>query len=362
MPERGLTHLRIDSVAFGGDGVARHGGKVIFVPLTLPGEEVLAEITKSTASFDRAELRKIVIPSAARTQPRCRYFGICGGCAYQHATYDLQLAIKRAQVRETLTRLGGFADPEVAEVIPAPASYGYRNRITVHTQGGVTGFVSRAGGTIVEIERCEIATEEVNAQLSKMLKEIPPARRRGHLTVRPQEHARTFHQTNSAVGEMLVRTVYDLVPNGLDLLIDVYCGTGAFALACRDRARQVIGIDWSAHNIEAARRDAGHAGIEYLCEDAGIGVKRILESRMTKADLTALILDPPREGLKRAVRSILREVPARWLVYVSCNPATFARDARDLNAVYRIQSVQPLDMFPQTAEIELVARFERRPG
>jgi 23S rRNA (uracil1939-C5)-methyltransferase len=360
MPERKLTHLKIDSIAFGGDGVGRHGGKVVFVPLTLPGEEVVAEITKSGASFDRAELRKVVVPSEARTQPRCRYFGICGGCAYQHATYDKQLEIKRAQVRETLARLGGFDVFDVAEVIPAPAPYGYRNRITVHTQGGFTGFVSRTGSTIVEIDRCEIATEEVNARLAAMLNEIPPARRAGHMTLRAKKDARTFHQTNTAVGEILVRAVYDLVPPDLDLLIDAYCGTGAFAMACRDRARHVIGIDWSAHNIQAAQREAGHQGIEYLCEDVCVGLKRVVELRMMEQNLTAVILDPPREGLGPAVRAALRETPAKWLIYVSCNPATFARDAKDLGAIYHMQSVQPLDMFPQTAEIELVARFERR--
>ncbi len=360
MPERTLTPLKIQSVAFGGDGVARHGNKVVFIPFTLPGEEVLAQITTTGASFDRAHLSRVLISSPGRTTPRCQYFGRCGGCAYQHATYEEQLKIKRAQVRETLARLGGFDALEVAEVLPAPAPYGYRNRITVHTKGAITGFVSREGDTIVEIKRCEIAEEGVNARLAALLEKVPPARRGKHVTLRAEDDVRTFHQTNTAVGDMLVRTVKDLVPSGLSLLIDAYCGTGAFALACRDHARQVIGIDWSAHNIEAAQRKKGQFSIEYICEDVATGLRRIFDHFLTQPDFTAVILDPPREGLSRSVRQILLEMPPLWLVYVSCNPATFARDAKELSAVYQVNRVQPLDMFPQTAEIELVARLERR--
>src|SRR6185369_15468468 len=141
--------LEISDVAFGGKGVARHEGKVFFVPFTIPGEKVVARVTRQKKNFAEAELVSVAIPSPNRVAAPCPYFERCGGCSYQHIAYERQVAFKAAQVEQTLRRVGRLAHVPMRPPIAAPAPYGYRNRIRVHSAGGITGFYAHDARALV---------------------------------------------------------------------------------------------------------------------------------------------------------------------------------------------------------------------
>ncbi len=163
-----LVDLKIEDVAFGGKGVAREQGKAVFVPYTIEGELVSAEIVREKKQFAEADLVEVKESSPNRVAPECPYFGRCGGCAYQHIDYQHQLAIKWRQVRDALQRIGKLKDVPMRPIIPSPRQYAYRNRITVHAQDGVIGFFRRDSHRLLDIERCPISRDEVNHALAEL--------------------------------------------------------------------------------------------------------------------------------------------------------------------------------------------------
>jgi len=343
-----VVDLKIEDVAFGGKGVGRESGKAVFVPYTIEGETVSAEIVREKKQFAEAELVEVKQSSPDRVEPQCPYFGRCGGCAYQHISYGHQLAIKWRQVRDALQRIGKLKDVPMRPIIPSPDQYAYRNRITVHAQDGVIGFFRRDSHRLIDIERCPISSDEVNRTLTEL--RAQPYVRDGHYTLRALATARVFSQTNDAVANALRDLIVDLVPPNQQLLIDAYCGAGFFAKALLDKFERVIGIDWDRFAIAAAKENASEKET-YIAGDVETELLRPLESRRS----TTLIVDPPATGLSAGVRKALIDLAPQTLIYVSCNPPTLARDLRDLQDKFIIESVTPLDMFPQTAEIEVVA-------
>lgn len=342
--------LTIRDVAFGGKGVARHDGKVIFVPFVLEGEVVLAAPEKEHKSFTEARLTRVLQPSPDRIEPPCPYFTRCGGCAYQHATYPHQLTIKHAQVHDTLRRIGKI-EATVDDTIPSPLPLGYRNRITIHVRDGQVGFFKTGGQDLLPIERCLLASDSVNDQLADLRRQRP---RDGHYTLREHRETRTFRQTNDAVAALLADAVAAALPNHGPLLIDAYCGSGFFLKKFLARFDQAIGLEWSQYAVATARENvAPHE--TYQQGDVAL----LLEDTLTWAPPgTVLLLDPPAEGLApQVIRSILAHPPAR-ILYISCNPSTLARDLGKLASAFQLSRVQPFDMFPQTAEIEVLATLQ----
>jgi tRNA/tmRNA/rRNA uracil-C5-methylase (TrmA/RlmC/RlmD family) len=357
-----LVDLRIEDVAFGGKGVAREDGKAVFVPYTIEGEIVSAEVVREKKQFAEAELIEVNEMSPHRVTPECPYFGRCGGCAYQHISYEHQLAIKWRQVRDALQRIGKLKDTPMRPIIPSPRQYAYRNRITVHAQGGVIGFFRRDSHRLIDIERCPISSDEVNRALAELRAQANV--HDGHYTLRASPGVRVFSQTNDQVANALHDLIVDLVAPNQELLLDAYCGAGFFAKTLLDKFERVIGIDWDRFAIEAARQDATDketyiAGDveEELQSGAFQSAPRQLESRRS----TTLIVDPPAIGLSEAVRKAIVDLAPATLIYVSCNPPTLARDLRELQDKFIIESVTPLDMFPQTAEIEVAASLRAVP-
>src|SRR2546430_15548011 len=349
MNVRGVD-LEIEDIAFGGKGVAREQGKAVFVRYTIESELVSAEIVREKKQFAEAEIVDVKQASPDRVEPQCPYFGRCGGCAYQHMSYEHQLAIKWRQVRDALERIGKLKDVPMRPIIPSPEQYGYRNRITVHAQDGVIGFFRRDSHTLLDIERCPISRDEVNRALAELRASRNRGIRDGHYTLRASAGARVFSQTNDAVANALRDLIVDLVPPNQQLLIDAYCGSGLFAKALLDKFERVIGIDWDRFAIAAVKENASEKET-YIAGDVETELLRPLESRRS----TTLIVDPPATGLSAGVRKALIDLAPQTLIYVSCNPPTLARDLRDLQDKFIIESVTPLDMFPQTAEIEVVA-------
>src|SRR6266404_3693500 len=195
-----LVDLKIEDVAFGGKGVAREQGKAVFVPYTIEGELVSAEIVREKKQFTEADLVEVEQSSPNRVAPECPYFGRCGGCAYQHIDYEHQLAIKWRQLRDALQRIGKLKDVPMRPIVPSPRQYAYRNRITVHAQDGVIGFFRRDSHRLLGIERCPISRDEVNRELADLRGRDP---RDGHYTLRASSSRRVFSQTNNEVADAL---------------------------------------------------------------------------------------------------------------------------------------------------------------
>ena len=362
-----LVHLKIEDIAFGGKGVGREQGKATFVPYTIEGELVSAEIVREKKQFAEAELVEVKESSPHRVTPECPYFGRCGGCAYQHIGYEHQLAIKWRQVRDILHRIGKFKDVPLRPIIPSPKQYGYRNRITVHAQDGVIGFFRRDSHRLIDVERCPISCDEVNRELMDLRGRNP---RDGHYTLRTSSSRRVFSQTNDEVADALRNLIVDLVPPNQDLLIDAYCGAGFFAKALLNKFERVVGIDWDKFAIAAAKEDATEketyiAGdVEEELQQVGAvhpnrpPVNDIDRRPLGSIAPATIIVDPPATGLSANVRRSILDLASTTLIYVSCNPATLARDLKELHGKFTINSVTPLDMFPQTAEIEAVAHLQ----
>src|SRR5207302_6367731 len=204
-----FVDLKIEDIAFGGKGVGRAQGKVIFVPYTIYGEIVYAEVVREKKQFAEAELADVKQLSPHRVEPQCPYFGRCGGCAYQHIDYEHQLAIKWRQVRDALQRIGKLKDVPMRPIVPSPTQYAYRNRITVHAQDGVIGFFRRDSHRLIDIECCPISREEVNRALAE-LRERKHVRD-GHYTLRSASESRVFSQVNDEVAQALRNLIIDLV-------------------------------------------------------------------------------------------------------------------------------------------------------
>jgi 23S rRNA (uracil1939-C5)-methyltransferase len=352
--------MEINDIGFGGRGVGRVNGIACFVPGVIEGEKVRVKIAKVKSRMMEAWLLEVLEPSPYRIEAPCPVFLQCGGCSYQHIDYPHQLHVKETQLREALRRLGGLIDPPVAAMIPSPEPYGYRNRIAVHVRDGKAGFFAEGSNRVVPVSKCLIASPEVDAGFQDLLKERP---RDGDYLIGEKKRYGGFRQVNNAVAEILKKTVREAVrpsdkANPISgLLVDAYCGAGFFAHELQSLFTKVIGIERSIASVAMASRQAAE-NEEYLAGDVELKLGEALGAG--NSEETVLLLDPPSEGLAEfATEAILNKPPAR-IVYVSCNPATLARDAKRLAERYRIIQVTPLDMFPQTAEIESVSVFEFR--
>jgi len=251
-------------------------------------------------------------------------------------------------------------------IVVSPRQYAYRNRITVHAQDGVIGFFRRDSHRLLDIERCPISRDEVNTALAELRDQQHV--RDGHYTLRTASEPHVFSQVNDEVAHALRDLIVNLVPQRQALLIDAYCGAGFFAKTLLDKFERVIGIDWDRFAIAAAKQNATEKET-YIAGDVE-DVEAAVSAAFTSGDVqpralaaasaaTTIIVDPPATGLTEGVRTAITDLAPDTLIYVSCNPPTLARDLRHLHEKFAIESVTPLDMFPQTAEIEVVAHFAR---
>lgn len=366
--------LKIEDVAFGGDGVGRYNDFVVFVPYVIEGETALVEILEVKKNFARARLISILKPSPERVAPECRYFGECGGCQYQHIAYPHQLKIKQKQIKDLLERIGGFASVVVDDVVPCSKHYGYRNKIMVRSQWNkplqrlVVGFLKNDSRLVVDIEECKIAEPELNNQL-KQLRQNPPPRGGLKVTLRkfpegweiPKD---SFFQNNFYALPALLKTVGEFIRlNRARFLIDAYCGIGFFGIELSSLVEKVIGIDVDVQAIKAARKNAESRGAKN-CQFYPGAVELLLPEILKGIDPkeTALIMDPPRTGVAAESLKLLKENAPRQIIYVSCHPATFARDLKTLceDGTFELTRVSPVDMFPQTQHVECVANLLRK--
>jgi tRNA/tmRNA/rRNA uracil-C5-methylase (TrmA/RlmC/RlmD family) len=382
--------IKIESIAFGGEGVGRIDNFVVFVPFAAPGDELAIEITQLKKKFIRGKILKIIKSSPARENPLCRYYENCGGCCYQHLKYEHQLKIKKKQVQEAFWKIGKIAFPPVLEPIAAPKIYHYRGKAQYHAKaisnGWKIGFLDISGGKLVDIESCEIMEETINEKLrflrkNKPLRGYDDARLtiwsdffidqgiekesivrvvKGKNFLVPRDG---FFQANLYLTDRLVDEVCRLaVTDDINTLVDAYCGCGLFSIFLSSYAKNVIGIEISEKSVKYAQINAENAGVKnvkFVCGD----IENVLRGKLLPPGdkINLIILDPPRIGCEKPVLEEIVNLQPQKIIYVSCNPATQARDVKYLNECgYDLQSLLPVDMFPQTEHIEVIGFMERR--
>jgi len=390
----------------------RGEGWVVMVAFALPGERVRARVFRNHQNYSEADLVEVLTPSPHRIAPRCPLFGRCGGCQYQNLAYAEQLRWKQRQVRELLQHLAGF-DFAVAPVIGSPREFGYRSKITPHFNCGLwkpdtgkdenpsIGFLRQGSRhDIVDVPRCEIATEAINQALVDIRTDVRSRLKAGEFkrgatlllrqavegvitdydavitediplpspvsgirypkSLRLRFLARDFFQNNPFILPAFAGYVRDQTAgSGARFLIDAYCGSGLFALAAAPRFERVAGVEISETSVAYARENAAANGVANATFLAGAAAAVFAGLDFPPGD-TAVVIDPPRKGCDEPFLRQLLGFGPRAVVYVSCDPATQMRDLRHFFAAgYALAAVQPFDLFPQTRHLECVITLRK---
>jgi tRNA/tmRNA/rRNA uracil-C5-methylase (TrmA/RlmC/RlmD family) len=379
--------IKIDSVAFGGEGVGRVDNFVVFVPFAAPEDELEVEILQLKKKFARGKILQIVKPSPMRVNPLCRYYKQCGGCCYQHLNYEYQLEIKKKQVEEVFRKIGKIATPPVLEIKAASKVYHYRGKAEFHfsrTHNDFkVGFLDVSGGEIADIERCEIMEETINDELHILRQDKQQLRNNdARLTiwsglladqkgkVTRMVRGKTFlvprggfFQANLYLTDQLVDEVCRLaMSKEINTLIDAYCGSGLFSIFLAPYAKRVVGIELSEKSVKYAQINAENADVKNVNFVRG-KVENILPGELlsSKKESNLIVLDPPRSGCSESVLKTIADLKPQKIIYISCNPATQARDVKYLDEHgYALLSLLPVDMFPQTEHIEVIGLLATR--
>lgn len=371
-----MIRLDIDAVASGGDGIGRLDGKAVFVPGAIPGDVVDVEIVTDKGRFARARLVDLVEPSGNRIPMPCPHAEVCGGCSWQMVPRQLQADWKEQSVRDALERIGKFEDVPVAPIRTPGPDFGYRNRIDLHPDPEGPGFHRLGSHDVVPIDVCLLAAPQVASLLDEVKGRATDAELtlragvrtgeaviigRGHARpsdaviteivsdVRFQVSGRAFFQPNTDGADLLVELVRGAVGAGVRL-IDAYAGVGLFAATVGGMFERVVAIEVSRRAVGDLRRNVPAA--EVIARPTVVGLRGMTEQ------VDTLVVDPPRDGLGADVIAEILRIRPGVLVSVSCDVATFSRDARQLvDGGYQLESIQPVDQFPQTPHTETVARF-----
>ncbi|MBT5926063.1 MAG: class I SAM-dependent RNA methyltransferase [Verrucomicrobia bacterium] len=362
------VELEISDVAFGGEGVGRHEGFVIFVPYVIAGEKVEVRITEIHKKFARAELLQVLKASTHRTEAECGYYEECGGCQYQHIDYKEQLRIKHKQVSDLFERIGGQSKDVVLPVAACPTPFHYRNRIMVRTQYNRetkamnVGFLRNQSRLVVDIPECKIAEPDLNQALQEV--RVDPPRKNGikfTLRVYPEQWnlpPDSFFQVNFHQLPNMINAVADLLKDAkTKYLIDAYCGVGFFSLSLAEKVESYVGVEVDHRAILSARKNA-----ESMQKTNGSFIQapteEVIDELVEKfqPSMTTIILDPPRKGCHASILEVLLRTKPKQIIYVSCHPATLSRDVKALcsNGLFKVNKVAPLDMFPQTQHVECI--------
>jgi len=384
--------LRIDALSNLGVGLGRVDGWVVFVPFCLPGELVRARVFRNDKNCSNADLIEVLEPSPDRGDPKCPLFGTCGGCQYQHLSYQAQLDWKTRQVGELLQHMAGIEFP-VLPCIPSPKIWNYRSKITPHFDRPKDGVVGPIGflpngrrSGIIDVPQCPIAMEEINAALPRereSFRQRSKQFKKGATLLLRATEGRVETNPNAVVTEHVGELSFDFLAGeffqnnpfilpaftghaaeeakagGERFLVDAYCGSGLFALTLAKHFEQVAGVEVSEAAADWARRNAATNGItnaRFLAASA----ETIFADIDFPPNETAVLIDPPRKGCSpEFLEQLIAFAPSR-VVYVSCDPATQVRDLAILKqGGFELQKVQPFDLFPHTRHLECVMTLTR---
>jgi 23S rRNA (uracil1939-C5)-methyltransferase len=393
--------VTIEKLVYGGEGLARINGRVVLAPFVLPGERAAVETIAEKSGLLRTRLIEVRESAPERVTAQCPYFGRCGGCHYQHATYDAQLALKRSILVETLERLGKITSPGEIQVI-AGEPWHYRNRSQFHIRGTELGYLESHSNRLCPIQHCPISSSRINEVIGVFREMLNDPRwprfvRSLEVFTNEKEVQVNVLEAERPVAhrffEWCAERIPDLVPGPLDYpaagfmyrvsgdsffqvnrflvdamvdaaiedakgesALDLYAGVGLFSLPLARRFRKVTAVESGTGAVRDLRFNAERAGLEIDTQQ--IRVDQYLSNLKTAPDL--VLADPPRAGLgKDAVRHLGR-LGAPRITLVACDPATLARDlAGMISAGYRLARVTLIDLFPQTFHIETVALLVR---
>ncbi len=425
---KSIFTIEIEKMVYGGKGMGRAEGKVVFVPFTAPGERVEVEVVREKKDYAEASLKRIETPSPRRRNPFCPLYGECGGCQYQHFAYEEQLKLKEEAVKEALHRLSRKASFEILPIIPSPMDRGYRIRAQmktgVRTGKRILGFYAWRTHQVVEVQDCPLLHPLANRILSGLnrylhgKKDIPlegadfqvsPDESQGVLSLRVegpwgaqcleeigqqipeikgivvegkegaswgdprlwykgpeiggrrlllQAGGKSFVQVNPDQNRNLIGKVLEWADlKREEKGIDLFCGSGNLTLPLSLRGGKVWGVDQDGEAIDSARENARRNLIGNCAFWPGTAEEGIGKIGRETGSVDLVVLDPPRVGAHSALNPIASLHP-RKILYVSCEPPTLARDlARLVSLGYNLKRIQPLDMFPQTYHIEVIAEL-----
>ena len=400
----------IQSLVYGGSGMGRLAdGRAVFIPFTLPGEKVKARIKEEKKGFVMAEVLEILQPSSQRIRPRCPHYGMCGGCHYQHISYELQVVYKKEIFVEQLQRIGNIEIPIISQVVKSNEAWNYRNALQFHlSPNGKLGFERSNSHDTLEIQECHLPCSALSETWPQLDFEFLPEIERVELRqgdddeillalysqnstppefetelpisavhISPQGqivlagndclrisvlgkslrvNAGSFFQVNHFIAENIISILLEKIRLTKEMVIlDGYCGVGLFSVFLAPLVSRCLGVEVSSSACRdyALNLDAND-NVE-LYEGSAEEVLPLLE---VKPDL--VVLDPPRSGIERRALAALVKMAPEQLVYISCNPATLARDAKHLiEAGYKLEESILMDMFPQTFHIESLNFFSK---
>jgi len=418
----------VEAIAFGGDGILRYRGIVVFIPFTAVGDRVVCKITTVKSSFAKGVLVELRHASKYRTNPPCPYFGTCGGCQLQHLLPEAQLKYKLTAVKDALQRIGHLSIPEFS-IIPATENWAYRRHITLHLRPGKEGFeagyIGQDNHSLVVVDTCPIFNERGHPIL-KIVQDFAarisnPLQQEGRLTILKNHRdqfilsfqfgakfkipLKTFQaslQHEPLLAGILAETPEEMVSLGdpfceekigglsfrfspesfiqnhpeqsLNIyrqicrlagqsthgdIVDLYCGFGIASLLLGRQSLSVTGIEVNRDAVRFAQENAARnhmKHVHFICGD----VERIFPKMDVAHQDHFMVVNPPRQGLtKKAVDAILNS-SAESIVYISCMPATLARDLNLLKEKYHLVEGKVFDMFPQTAHVETLVYLKRK--
>ncbi|MDR2246824.1 MAG: methyltransferase [Treponema sp.] len=377
----------VERLAAGGAGVVHRDGQTVFVDYAAPGDLISLRITEVHPAWARGELDAVLEPSADRRTPACSRYGACGGCSLQHLNYAAQLREKAGILRDALIRIGGVSCPPPVKTVPSP-EYGCRNRVQFHRIPGTNrlGFKARKSGNVLPLTDCPAADAGIRRALAAGSRAIlpPPGKRRftvysrrGVLLCEGRDGpARVglrnrdilmdpgvFFQSNAGALEMLIPDLCAAADRADPSrpVADIYCGVGTFAAFLGDRFSRIDLVEADAAALDLARKNVPGSRIRGFPLTDEEWVREI--RRSPSSGYGFAVADPPRKGLSPSLRQWLGEEGPPLLAYVSCDPATLARDSAVLRAGgYGLESATFYDFYPQTPHIEALAIFVRPKG
>lgn len=363
--------LTIEKMVFGGDGLARHEGIVIFVPLVAPGDVVLAEITETKKRFAKGHVVQIISESSLRTKPVCEYYSKCGGCNFQHINYESQIDIKDSLLKDFLK---DYLNPKtILNAFKAsPKSVGYRNRIRLTFRNGEYGYNQRRSHDLVPISKCEIADDRLNSLIPTLGKDKSKKWNANQIELALTESLKAeirgltddksdlyFSQVNTEQNEFLVNYVLGLLYRfETKILVDLYAGHGNFSFAALEKMPylKIQAVEMNPRSVSLAQKriqdmNLSPKKVNFYQSDVMLWLKRA----EIHTDST-ILLDPPRSGCDPQVLHQIGSLACEKIIYVSCSPDTLSRDLKILvnKYGYKILEVQGMDMFPQTDHFETI--------
>ncbi|HEX3253311.1 MAG TPA: class I SAM-dependent RNA methyltransferase [Pyrinomonadaceae bacterium] len=370
----------------GGMGLAHAGGKTVFVSLAAPGDRLRVRVEREQGNVLFASIEEVVTPSPVRIEPPCPYFGRCGGCDFQQLTYEAQLAAKAEMIRDCLQRIARLENVPEIVVTPSPDAWRYRMRATwqIDREEQTIGYYERGSRRVCDVADCAVLQPDLQSSLEQVRatewQQFPPELK--HLDVVTGENGVSFapafaeFETNelsltvrSEVYQYNAQTFFQINPSLLEALIDfvladaageraldLYSGVGLFTLPLARLFESVVAVEANAAATRFARRNLQRAELNNV---------RVVTATVTdwfrSASLDAVdfvLLDPPRAGAESAVINGILSINAPHVCYVSCDPATLARDLKKLVAGgYMVQSFRAFDLFPQTHHVESVVHL-----